>query len=274
MLETLLILAVAYSQIQRLLRTRGVERQQLKWFAYAIVMAALVAPFSTATGKLGQVLLVPAGLFIPISVGIAILRYRLFDIDLIINRTLVYGPLLGILAGVFAASSTVSQLLCAGIAGGKSDAATVLTTLIVVAVFTPMKERLEKIIERRFKHAPDTPWALKTYRERVRSVIQILDPQQSTRQLLDIAAQALSAKSGAVYFEEPGQTRLVHTFGEWNGAVKVSVALESGGARLGCILLGQRRDGTDYTPAERAVLQETANDLAAAIQIVAPGAKD
>ena len=92
---------------------------------------------------------------IPISLMIAILRYRLWGIDLLINRTLVYVPLTAILAGIFAACISLSQKLSAALTGQQSDAATVLTTLIVVAAFDPLKHGLQQLVDKRFKETPD-----------------------------------------------------------------------------------------------------------------------
>ena len=78
-----------------------------------------------------------AVLLVPLSTGVAVLRYRLWDIDLIINRTLVYGSLTAILGGLFSASTTLSQRVFVALTGEKSDAAFALTTLVVVSLFTP-----------------------------------------------------------------------------------------------------------------------------------------
>ena len=138
-----LIALRAASLIVRFGRARGDERQQLKWFAYA---GALTVPAIAGEELLGDtvpdILFPVAILLLPIAAGIAILKYRLYEIDLLINRTLVCGPLTAILAGACVASVGLSQRLFVALTGETLDAAIVLTTLVVAAVFTPVKNRL------------------------------------------------------------------------------------------------------------------------------------
>lgn len=91
---------------------------------------------------------------VPLALLIAILRYRLFDIDLVINRTLVYGPLTAILAGLFAALIRITQYLFVAVTGEKSDIAIVITTLVVTAAFHPVRVRLQKLVDAHFKEVP------------------------------------------------------------------------------------------------------------------------
>ena len=93
---------------------------------------------------------------VPLALLIAILRYRLFDIDVVINRTLVYGPLTAILAGLFAALIRITQSLFVAVTGEKSDIAIVITTLVVTAAFHPVRMRLQKLVDAYFKEVPLT----------------------------------------------------------------------------------------------------------------------
>ena len=149
--------AAVIAGLQRYRRARGDERQQIKWIAYG----AFFVPFAAVAGFsgvfLGAVALIAAGFFFAAAMAIAILRYRLYEIDLIINRTLVYGVLSAVLAGVYTASITLSQRLFMAITNERSDAAIVLTTLIVAATFTPLKTRLQAIVDRRLKAAQPMP---------------------------------------------------------------------------------------------------------------------
>lgn len=88
---------------------------------------------------------------IPLALIIAILRYRLFDIDVVINRTLVYGPLTAILAGLFAALVRIVQSLFIAVTGERSDIAIIITTLVVTAAFQPIRSRLQILVDRYFK---------------------------------------------------------------------------------------------------------------------------
>jgi hypothetical protein len=154
-------LAIA-SSILRYRRGSPIEREQLKWFAAAagltvicLVPAIPGMPFG-AFSDIAWLLGIVAFSLIPVAIGIAILRYRLYDIDVIIHRALVYVPLTAIIAGIYTASIALSQRVLAAM-GQKSDVAIVLTTLIVVVVFTPIKNAVQTIVDRRFKEAPKSP---------------------------------------------------------------------------------------------------------------------
>jgi hypothetical protein len=142
------------SLIQRYRRARGDEREQIKWVAYAVVVVVCGAVVGFTPFVIGQFVFLGTALFAAAAIAIAILRYRLYEIDLIINRTIVYGALTAILAGVYTASITLSTRLFSSVTGERSDAAVVLTTLIVVSVFTPLRTRLQATVDRRVKATP------------------------------------------------------------------------------------------------------------------------
>ncbi len=147
------MLASGAAIVWRFRRSSGEQRAQLKWFAYAGMLAAVSVIPGLSSVKLGQVILIVASALVPVAAGVAILRYRLYEIDLIISRTIVYGVLTAILAGVYTASITLSQRVFVAVTGEKSDGAIVLTTLIVVSTFTPLKTRLQALVDRRWKAA-------------------------------------------------------------------------------------------------------------------------
>ncbi len=151
--------AAALSLLMRLRRAVGVERQQLKWFAYAAAILALgivltIIPLATETPPwfewAGDAILTAAGTAIPISIGIAILRYRLYEIDLIINRTLVYGSLTLMLALLYFGSVTALQSLFSLLTGQGNTLAIVVSTLAIAALFNPLRRRIQSFIDRRF----------------------------------------------------------------------------------------------------------------------------
>ena len=150
-----LILVNGAAAISRFRRSSGEERQQLKWFAYAVgVMAAVfVVWFSLALAgrvpaSVAMWTVPPAGL--PMAVGIAILRYRLYDIDIIINRTLVYGAITASLALVYLGGVVSLQFLFRVLAGGNSQLAVVASTLAIAALFNPLRKHIQDFIDRRF----------------------------------------------------------------------------------------------------------------------------
>jgi len=114
-LYTLALVAMS-SLVVRLRRSKGVERQQVKWFAYAVVVLAVSAILAYVVsetmgmrwlGWISSVLVIVGVVGLPVAVSIAILRYRLYNIDLIINRTLVYGALTALLVAVYVGSIVV-----------------------------------------------------------------------------------------------------------------------------------------------------------------------
>jgi hypothetical protein len=147
------------SLVLRFRRARGVERQQIKWFALSgVVFCAVFAagpflwalPQSPATAWIWPVLFLAGASTIPVAVGIAILRYRLYDIDLIINRTLVYGSLTATLALVYVGSVVGLQAALRGLTGQESTLAVVASTLVIAALFTPLRRRVQAFVDRRF----------------------------------------------------------------------------------------------------------------------------
>jgi hypothetical protein len=149
-----LILAAAASLVVRFRRSAGEERQQLKWFTYAAAFIPIWflvnSPIEAAVPNLFAVM---DSLFIaavPIAAGIAILRYRLYDIDLIINRTLVYGALTLLLALIYFGGIVLVQATLRTLTGQESSLAVVASTLVIAALFNPLRHRIQSFIDRRF----------------------------------------------------------------------------------------------------------------------------
>jgi hypothetical protein len=156
-----LFLAAAFSLFVRLRRAVGVERQQLKWLAYAagglvIVSILIIITIAIDTPRwyewVANAILVATTPAIPVAIGIAILRYRLYDIDLLINRTLVYGSLTTILAGVYFGSVTATQALFSILTDQQElpQLVVVTSTLLIAALFNPLRRRIQSFIDRRF----------------------------------------------------------------------------------------------------------------------------
>jgi hypothetical protein len=150
-------LGAVISVLVRFRRARGDERQQIKWFAAAAALTLvwyLVFGQSTrglpeAIVALSSLLVIPS---IPITTGIAILRYRLYDIDRIINRTLVYGSLTAMLALVYFGGVTVTQALLRTLTGQEKlpQLIIVASTLVIAALFNPLRRRIQSFIDRSF----------------------------------------------------------------------------------------------------------------------------
>lgn len=130
-------------------------RQQIKWVAYAVALLtgaiAAVSIWPSLEGSaVGLVLFLIGFLSIPTAIGIAILRHRLFDIDLVINRTLVYAVLTAALALVYFGGVASLQLILRPLVGGESQLAVVVSTLAIAALFGPLRRRIQGFIDRRF----------------------------------------------------------------------------------------------------------------------------
>jgi hypothetical protein len=167
LLMTLVVFgAIVYSQIYRYWRvSTPVQRQQTKWVilgvaaAFAVIISILVINYGIPSlvnlNSFGAFILTfivwPAALLlIPLSIGFSILRYRLYDIDLLINRTLVYGTLTVTLALIYIGSIIGLQALLRGIINANNSVAIVVSTLVIAALFQPLRHRIQAIIDRRF----------------------------------------------------------------------------------------------------------------------------
>ena len=135
------------SLVLRFRRSRGTERQQLKWFVYAGVLSVGAILVPSAASSLLQLLVLP---LLPVAAGIAILRYRLYEIDLIINRTLVYGSLTATLVLLYFGGVVVLQQLFVVLTGQQSTLAIVASTLLIAALFSPLRKRIQAFVDRRF----------------------------------------------------------------------------------------------------------------------------
>jgi hypothetical protein len=174
---TLLLVASA-SALMRLYHARGVERQQIKWVIYAGALAAGASlPTYTVLEAMdlrwielvGKVPALVGILGVPTAAGIAILRYRLYEIDLIINRTLVYGALTAMLVALYFGGIVVLQRLFVILTGERSTLAVVASTLLIAALFTPLRRRIQSFIDRRFyRRKYDARKTLEAYSSKLR----------------------------------------------------------------------------------------------------------
>jgi hypothetical protein len=155
----------------RLRRSRATERQQLKWLVYDAALVGLIAPFFLGVQSLTLVAVL--GVFayasIPVATGVAILKYHLYDIDLLINRTLVYGSLTVTLAALYFGGVVLLQRLFVALTGEKSTLAVVASTLAIAALFNPLRRRIQSFIDRRFyRRKYDAAKTLETFSAKLR----------------------------------------------------------------------------------------------------------
>ncbi len=272
------LLMVQYYRYRRLYQPE--LRQQTKWVVYGLMVAlvgydAVYVSFALLPAPVQDNVLVfifnAAVLYllllvIPISIAFAILRYRLWDIDLIINRTLVYIPLTAIVAGLYSASITLFQKIFIATTGSKSDTALVLSSFLLATTFTPIKNGLQTVVDKRFKGSANQLQEIQDMHNQVRAIVEVLDVRLITRRLLDTAIRALHASGGAVYLERAGKRELEHATPGWREAdSQMSLPLQWNGRRLGLLCLGARPSGIGYDAQERQVLQQAADLVARAM---------
>jgi len=197
------ITAAALSLGLRLRGSRGVERQQLKWVALSGAFVAgtgafsgFLAPLYAVAGEAGEVMLILAMTSIPVAIGIGILRHRLYDIDRLINRTLVYGALTLSLGAMYVGSIILLQAALSGLIGGNS-LAVAASTLAVAALFQPLRRRIQRAVDRRFYRSRyDAGRTLDAFSARLRHEV---DLARLTDELRGVATDTLRPASVSVW---------------------------------------------------------------------------
>ena len=185
MLMAVLLAVAAGSPLIRWIHARGVERQQIKWFAYAIALLVSGAILQYAIAEpldqvflewVGRALILAGFVGIPISMGIAITRYRLYEIDLVINRTLVYGPLTATLVALYFGAVVLLQRLFVALTGERSTLAVVASTLLIAALSAPLRGRIQSFIDRRFyRNKYDARKTLEAFSAKLRDATDLED---------------------------------------------------------------------------------------------------
>jgi hypothetical protein len=163
--------------VVRFRRSRGVERQQLKWISTSLAFVGLSLGLTAIThGALGQwtfFIALFALAAMPVAISVAVLRYRLYDIDVVLNRALVYGALTAILAGVYLGAVLLLGLVLNSLAGG-SGLAVAVSTLAVAALFRPARARVQDTVDRRFfRQKYDAAQTLAAFGSRLRDQLEL-----------------------------------------------------------------------------------------------------
>jgi hypothetical protein len=169
------IMAAVISLVLRFRRSRGVERQQLKWIVYAGMLLLLTVPVGMyLPAPIGDALWGLIIAFVPVAAGIAILRYRLYDIDRLINRTLVYGLLTAGLGLGYAAAVLVLGQVFGGVGGEPPSWAVAGATLAVAALFQPARRRIQAVVDRRFNRRKyDAARTVEAFSARLRDEVDL-----------------------------------------------------------------------------------------------------
>ncbi|MDQ7030707.1 MAG: GAF domain-containing sensor histidine kinase [Ardenticatenia bacterium] len=249
----LLMLAAAASLVMRYRRSQDtVTRQQLKWYAYAAVMvsfAGLVGQFSGQVAHLALFVMVTA---VPVSIAVAILRYRLYDIDLLINRTLVYGALTALVVGVYALVVAAASALLQS--QGNWPAA-LLATMLVVLLFHPLRTRLQREVNRLLYGERDAP--LTVLSQLGRRMESAVSPEAMLSVLAETVARALKLPYVAVGLQGRDGLTIVAEHGQPTGQAR-TFPLTYRGTTVGQLLAAPRQPGEPFAEADTALLEHVA----------------
>lgn len=205
----LLFLALALaSVVVRYLRSGDVQRQQIKWLLLATVLSALMVFFEEITGielDTEVPFAISIALF-PLAIAVAIFRYRLYDIDVIINRALVYGALSASLVLIYVGCVVGLQYAFRTLAGEDSQLVIVASTLVIAALFNPLRRRFQSFIDRRFyRHKYDARKTLESFGARLR---QETDLDTLGGDLVSVVRETMQPEHVALWLREPsGVTR-------------------------------------------------------------------
>jgi signal transduction histidine kinase len=284
MLFLLCILASAVSLILRYRRSRGEERQQIKWIAFAAAVVALgfvsamvsgltvyvLAPEAWGSGDnppfwfdlLFSVVLLSFG-GVPIAVGFAVLKYRLYDINLIINRTLVYGTLTACVVGLY--------ILVVGYLGAlfqtQSDLfVSLLATGLVAVLFAPLRERLQRGVNRLMYGERDDPYVVLS---RLGQRLEVtLAPDAVLPTIVETVKEALKLPFAAIALMENGAApRIAASVGK-PAEKPMRLPLTYQSEPVGELLLGPRSPGETFGPADRRLLEGLARQAGVAAHAV------
>ncbi len=190
--------------VVRFRRSRGVEREQLKWLTYTAALGfglQLIGAFSPrgTLAELAVALSVVGIGLLPVAIGIAVTRYRLYDIDVLIRRTLIYAAVTAVLAVAYIGAVAVSQAIVAPFTAG-SGVAVAISTLAVVALFQPVRTRIQSAVDRRFYRSKyDAERTLDVFATRLREQI---DLGALERELLAAVEDALQPDRASVWLRK------------------------------------------------------------------------
>jgi signal transduction histidine kinase len=281
-------LAALFSLAIRLHRARGDERQQLKWFLYAAVPAALCFSYVllyyllidfTEFFWFGQSLLwwweswgffndnvlyvaVFASLIVPVFTYIAILKYHLYDIDLLINRTLVYGALSACVVGIYVLAVVALGAL---FQAQGTLAVSLSATGLVAVLFQALRSRLQRSVNRLMYGERDDPYAVIS--RLGRRLEATLAPEAVLPTLVETIAQALKLPYAAILLKEDEEFRTAAAYGSPKGEPE-TLPLEYQREEIGRLVLSPRAPGEGFSDADRSLLEDLARQAEVSVHAV------
>jgi hypothetical protein len=191
--------------VVRFRRSRGAERQQMKWFLYAAAPLVTFPVNEYLPGIVSDLLFGWLLIGLPTAIGIAVLRYRLYDIDVVINRTLVYAALTVSLALVYFGSVVGLQRLLSPVVGESNQLAVVASTLAVAALFNPLRRRIQSFIDRRFyRRKYDAQRVLADFSARLRDET---DLDQLSDDLIEAVGETMRPAHATLWLRETSRRK-------------------------------------------------------------------
>jgi signal transduction histidine kinase len=257
--------------ILRLRRGSWVERQQIKWLAYAAAVAtgssilAYIPPEglgATWVTSVGDVVVELGVLGIPISIGIAILRYRLYEIDTLINRTLVYGALTSCVVGIYVLAVVALGAL---FQTQGNIAVSLLATGLVAVLFQPLRSRLQRGVNRLMYGERDDPYAVIS--RLGRRLEATLAPDTVLPTVVETIAEALKLPYAAILLKEGESFRTASSYGSPT-AEPEALPLVYQREEIGRLLIGARAPGEGFSDADRRLLEDLARQAEVAVHAV------
>ncbi|RME80410.1 MAG: hypothetical protein D6775_16250 [Caldilineae bacterium] len=258
-----LMLAAATSLLLRYRRAQDpVTRQQLKWLVFASVLASFAGMIGHVSGSVAGIVLLAMALSPPVAIAIAILRYRLYDIDIIISRTLVYGTLVALIVGVYAVLVGATSLFIQNLSNWS---AAVIAAGVVAILFHPVRTRLQQGVNRLLYGRRDQPLVvLSELGERMEAAAT---PEDMLPVLVQTVAGELKLPYVAVGLESDGQLKMAAEYGQPT-AEAAAFPLSYQGEQVGQLLAAPRQRGESFSASDVALLENVARQAGAVAHAV------
>ncbi|MBA2454356.1 MAG: histidine kinase, partial [Chloroflexia bacterium] len=250
------LLAGIVSLILRYRRSRGTERQQVKWFTFAIILVPVSLLGNTLFPDFAWLIGGVSAALIPVALGIAILKYHLYDIDIVINRTLVYGALTACVVGFYV---LVVGYLGAQFQTGDNLAISLVVTALVAVLFQPLRDRLQRGVNRLMYGERDEPHAvlarLGQHLERT------LVPQAMLPAIVETVAQALKLPYVAIALKQDETFAVAAAYGVERPAHALIMPLTYQSEMVGQLSVAPRSEGESFSPADQRILSTIAQQI-------------
>lgn len=261
------IIAAVVSLIVRFRRSRRERRQQLKWFAYGAAIVGVSFPaafilYGVAREEV-EIAMAVGIAALPICAGIAILRYRLYEIDQLINRTLVYGGLTAMLVGLYAGTL---ELLSLAVHRRTSFWPAAAATAVVIVLAQPLRSRLQRHVNRLLYGDRDEPYA--AISRLARRLETTLAPDAMLGAVVESIAQALRVPYVAIAIERDGSPQTAASHGVRPPGEPATMSLKYQGETVGALLVAVRAPGETFDARESRLLEDLARQTGVAVHSV------